>query len=173
MEARESPREKGRFRTRHPLVNERIHTSRSPDATYSTQPGGGRHTSAMWAVAAITVATHTHTHTRLTTFFSRATWVSRYQKGKTSLDLNEARDGVVWGCSGISWTVCKQSAPRSRQTTTPTPHQSIFTGQMIFLAPNQQCQSTEGISTEVISQISQLIRTEATNERIPEHRIKL
>jgi len=106
-----------------------------------TQPiacsgGGGRHTSAMWAVAAITVATHTHTHTRLTTSFSRATWVSRYQKGKTSLDLNEARDGVVWGCSGISWTVYKQSAPRCRQITTPTPYCSIFTDQMLFLTPN-------------------------------------
>ena len=29
------------------------------------------------------------------------------QKGKTSLDLNDARDDVVWGCSGISWTICK------------------------------------------------------------------
>jgi len=28
--------------------------------------------------------------------FSRTTWVNRYQKGKTSLDLDEARvDGVV------------------------------------------------------------------------------
>jgi len=32
-----------------------------------------------------------------------------------SLDLNEARDDGVPGCSGISWTICKQSAPRSRQ----------------------------------------------------------
>jgi len=45
--------------------------------------------------------------------------------------------------SGISWTVCKQYAPRSRQTTTPTPHHSIFTGRMPFLTSNQQCQSTE------------------------------
>jgi len=29
--------------------------------------------------------------------FSRTTWVSRYQKGKTRLDLNEARDYGVWG----------------------------------------------------------------------------
>jgi len=43
--------------------------------------------------------------------------------------------------SGISWTICKQSAPLSRQITTPTPHRSIFTGQMLFLAPSQQCQS--------------------------------
>ena len=49
-----------------------------------------------------------------------------------------------FGCSGgISWTICKQSAPRSRQIITPTPHHSIFTGRMLFLAPNQQCQSTE------------------------------
>jgi len=29
--------------------------------------------------------------------FSRTTWVSWYQKGKTSLDLNEARDNGVLG----------------------------------------------------------------------------
>jgi len=34
--------------------------------------------------------------------FSRTTCVSRYQKGKTSLDLNEARDDGVLGCSGIA-----------------------------------------------------------------------
>ena len=29
--------------------------------------------------------------------FSRTTWVSQYKKGKTSLDVNEARDDGVWG----------------------------------------------------------------------------
>ena len=76
--------------------------------------------------------------------FSSRTWVSRYQKGTTSLDLNEATDDGVLGCSSISWTIGKQSAPRSRQTTTPTLHHSIFTGRMLFLTPNQQCQSSEG-----------------------------
>jgi len=77
--------------------------------------------------------------------FSRTTWLSRYQKGQTNLDLNEARgDGVL----GRQWhqldhILCKQSAPRSRQLTTPTPRHSIFTGRMLFLTPNQQCQSTE------------------------------
>jgi len=33
--------------------------------------------------------------------------MSRYQKGKTSPDLNEATDGGVLGCSGIGWTICK------------------------------------------------------------------
>ena len=66
-------------------------------------------------------------YTHLTAFFSRTTWVSRYQKGKTSLDLNETRDYGVLGCSGISWTICKQSAPCSRQITTPT-HTHPFYG---------------------------------------------
>ena len=75
---------------------------------------------------------------------SRTTRVGRYQKGKTSLDLNEARDDGVLGCGGISWTICKQSVPHCRQITTPTPHHSMFTGQMLFLTTHQQCQSTGG-----------------------------
>ena len=48
--------------------------------------------------------------------------------------------------SGISWAICK-SAPRSRQITTPAPYHSVFfTGRVPFLSPNQQRQSTEGIS---------------------------
>jgi len=38
----------------------------------------------------------------------------------------------------------KQSMPRYRQITTSTPYHLIFTGRMLFLTPNQQCQSTEG-----------------------------
>jgi len=40
-----------------------------------------------------------------------------------------------------------KSAPRYRQITTPTHHYSIFTGRMLFLTSNQQCQSTEGTGT--------------------------
>ena len=46
---------------------------------------------------------------------SRTTQVSRYQKGKTNLDLLEQE--TVSG-SGISWAICK-SAPHPRQATTP------------------------------------------------------
>jgi len=35
-------------------------------------------------------------------------------------------------------------ASRCRQITMPAPHHSIFVGRMLFLTPNQQCQSTEG-----------------------------
>ena len=58
---------------------------------------------------------------------SRTTWASRCQKGKTSLDLNDAREMMGFGDgSGISWTICKQSEPHCRQITTPTPHHTIF-----------------------------------------------
>jgi len=59
------------------------------------------------------------------------------------LSMRQQTMGVL-GCSGISWTICKQSAPRSRQITMPVPHHLFFTGRMLFLMPNQQCQSTEG-----------------------------
>ena len=74
--------------------------------------------------------------------FSRTTWVSRDQKDKTSLrqEIMGFRDGSV-----ISWTMCKQSAPRCRQTTTPRPRHTTFTGQMLCITPNRQCQSTEGV----------------------------
>jgi len=34
-------------------------------------------------------------------------------------------------------------APRCRQITKPASHHSFFTGRMLFLMPNQRCQSTE------------------------------
>ena len=82
-------------------------------------------------------------------FFSRTTWVRQYPKGKTSLDLNEAKDDGDG--SGISWTICKQSASWSRQITTLTP--SSLIGQTLFLTPNQQCQSqsTEGTQSSTFT----------------------
>ena len=50
--------------------------------------------------------------------------------------------------SGISWTICKQSALRSSEITVPTPHHPILTGRMLFLMPNQRRQSTEGAEQE-------------------------
>ena len=91
--------------------------------------------------------TYTHTHTTVLLLFwnmSGTTRVSRYQKGKTrkvktNLDLLEQE--IVSG-SSICWAICK-SASHPRQ-----PHQhpitQFLTGQMPFLPPNQQRQSTEG-----------------------------
>jgi len=53
----------------------------------------------------------------------------------------------IWDDIGIDRPMCKESAPRSRQITTSTPHHSHFTGRMLLLTPNQQCQSTEGTNT--------------------------
>ena len=69
------------------------------------------------------------------------TWVSQHQKGKPFWILLQQE---MMGGIGISWTICKSFAPRSRQITTPVPHHSVFTGRMPFLPPNQQRQSTEG-----------------------------
>jgi len=84
---------------------------------------------------------NTHTHTQpLNGPFSGTTQVSRYQKGKPIWILLKQE---TVSDSGISWAICK-SAPSSRQTTAPAPHHSVFKGQMPFLSPNQQRQSTEG-----------------------------
>ena len=71
--------------------------------------------------------------------FSRTTWVSHYQKGRTILDLTEARnDGVAVASAGL-YANHLHFAP---QITTPAPHHSIFfTSQLLFLPPNQHCRN--------------------------------
>jgi len=61
---------------------------------------------------------------RLFWILSRTTRVSRYQEGKTNLDLLEQE--IVSG-SGICWAICK-SAPHPRQITMtmPTYHHSVL-----------------------------------------------
>jgi len=80
------------------------------------------------------------THTRLTAFFPGLPGWAGTRKVKPIWIL--LKQETVSG-SGISWAICK-SAPRSRQTTTPAPHHSVFYDRMPFLLPNQQRQSTEG-----------------------------
>jgi len=55
--------------------------------------------------------------------------------------------------AGDTGEPCKTDEPTEmlRQITTPTPHQSIFTGRMLFLTPNQQCQTTEGNNINIMS----------------------
>jgi len=55
-------------------------------------PSGSPHEARYFTVYTnIFVVTHTHTHP-FNGPLSRTTWVSWYQKGKTSLDYTEARD---------------------------------------------------------------------------------
>ena len=61
-----------------------------------------------------------HTHMFNGRPLSGTTQVSWYQNGKTNLDFTEARD-TEW-----QWHQLGQSAPCSRQITTPAPHHSVF-----------------------------------------------
>jgi len=73
--------------------------------------------------------------------FSKTTRVSRYQKGKTNLDVTEARDSErQWHQLG-HMQVCNSL---QRDNHASTPPLKFFTGRMPFLPPNQQHQSTEG-----------------------------
>jgi len=75
--------------------------------------------------------------------FSRTTWVSRYQKGKTSLDLNEARDDgvLVWQWHQLDnmKTICT-----SLQIDNHTNTSSLNFYRPDALPDAQPCQSTEG-----------------------------
>ena len=73
--------------------------------------------------------------------FCRTTWVSRYQKGKTFLDFNEARDDGV-AVSGIDWTVRKSFELHSRRITT-VPHQNLKT--QFLWAGCSSCRPTNSV----------------------------
>ena len=90
--------------------------------------------------------THTHCETQrqqlllhpFNSLFSRTTWVSQYQKGKTGLDLDGARD---YGVLGWQWhqldhvqTICILLQTDNHINTSSL----NFTGHMLFLMPNQQ-----------------------------------
>jgi len=47
-----------------------------------------------------------------------------------------------WDPHGESWTISKELASCSRKITMPAHHHSIFTGQMLFLMPDQQLLKT-------------------------------
>jgi len=89
--------------------------------------------------------THTHTHTRLTALFPE---LSRWAGTRNAKPIWILLKQETVSSSGISWAMCK-SAPRSREITMPVTHHSVFTGRMIFLPPNQQHQSTEGIHRQI------------------------
>jgi len=71
--------------------------------------------------------------------------VGRYQKGKTNLDFTKARDSQwQWQWHQLGHMQVCTSLQADNHVSTPP---------LSFLPPNQQCQSTEGISTEGIKHI--------------------
>ena len=104
---------------------------------------------------------HTYTHTHLTAHFpGLPRWASTRKVEPIWILLKQE---TVSG-SGISWARCK-SAPYSRQITMPAPHRSVFTGRMPFVLPNQQRQSTEGITNNA-SAIKQYISCVSSKQLI-------
>jgi len=85
----------------------------------------------------IDTASMTHTHT-FNGLFSRTTWVSRHQKGKPFWILLKQE---MMGGSGHMQIICTTLQTDNHAS---TPSVNFFTGRMLFLTPNQQCQSTEG-----------------------------
>ena len=83
----------------------------------------------------------THTHTRLTALF-RDYPGEPVPKGKTNLDFTEARDSE-WQWNQLGHMQFCISLQTDNHTNTPP---LFFTGRMPFLPPNQQRQSTEGMS---------------------------
>jgi len=68
--------------------------------------------------------------------------VSRYQKGKTNLDITEARDSEWQWYQLGRMQDCTSLHTDSHASTPPL---RFFTGRMPFLPPNKQRQSTEGM----------------------------
>jgi len=105
-----------------------------------------------------------NTHTR--TFnspLSGTTPVSWYQKGKTNLEFNEARDSEwQWHQLG-HMQVCTSFQTDNHASTPPL----VFTGWIPFLPPNQQCQSTEGNNNNITNSANgDLVSNEASTQLI-------
>jgi len=83
----------------------------------------------------------THTHL-FNGSLSGTTQVSRYQKGKTNLDLTEARDSEWQWHQLVHMQVCTSLQTDNHASTPPL---SVLTGQMPFLPTNQQHQSMQAL----------------------------
>jgi len=96
------------------------------------------------------ITRHTHTHL-FNGPLSGTTQVSLYHKGKTNMDFTGARDSEwQWHqLGGIQVCTLLQTDNHAR------PQHSVFIGQMSFLPPNQQRQSTESINCQTTMESNQ------------------
>ena len=106
--------------------------------------------------------THTHTHTHTHKFngpLSRTTRVCRYQKGKTSLDLTEARDSE-WQWHQLGHMQVCISLQTDNHASTPT---------LSFLqAGCPSCRPTN--SVKALKAVLQTLQTVNNNNRTPRQR---
>jgi len=73
----------------------------------------------------------------LTAFFSRTTWVSWHQKGRTILDLMKPNGGWQWHQLDHMQTICTSLQTDNHASTSSL---KFCTGRMLFLTPKQQCE---------------------------------
>jgi len=94
---------------------------------------------------------------------SGTTPVSWYQKGKTNLEFNEARDSEwQWHQLG-HMQVCTSFQTDNHASTPPL----VFTGWIPFLPPNQQRQSTEGNNNNITNSAGgDLVSNEASTQLV-------
>ena len=78
----------------------------------------GKYQEQLTAELATFICCRTHTHTRLTALFSGTTQVSRYRKGKTTLDFTEARDSD-WQWHQLGHMQVCTSLQRDNHASTP------------------------------------------------------
>jgi len=103
-------------------------------------------------------------YTRLTSSFpSRTTWVSRYQKGKPSLDLNEARDDGVQG-----WQWHQLDHMRTICTTLQTDNRTS-TSSLIFTGILCTCRKTRNNSVLMHCVLQNTLRVETDNSAKLQH----
>jgi len=105
---------------------------------------------------------NTHTGT-FNSPLSGTTPVSWYQKGKTNLEFNEARDSEwQWHQLG-HMQVCTSFQTDKHASTPPL----VFTGWIPFLPPNQQRQSTEGNNNNITNSAGgDLVSNEASTQLV-------
>jgi len=84
--------------------------------------------------------THAHTHPFNSLFPELSGWIGT-RKVKTNVNFTEARDSE-WQWHQVGQMQVYTWLQTDKHLTT-----QFFTGRMPFLPPNQQLQSTEGIST--------------------------
>jgi len=125
-------------RTRHITTSTPHHSIfYRPDALPDAQPTVSKHIkSTYWFVNTWVNPTVLKTTSRtilLHLFNGLFSRTSRYQKGKTSLNLHEATEDGFWE------VLASAGAYANNLHLAPTAHHSIFTGRMFFLMPKQQC----------------------------------
>ena len=81
----------------------------------------------------IVICTHIWALHAFNGLFSRTTWVTSTRKVNHSGFYWSKR---WWGGSGISWTICKSFACRSRQITMPVPHHTRCYTPLSFYRPD-------------------------------------